>query len=114
VSAEAAASAELARERHLVRLWRPPVAPGERKAVGLYRADSEAPMWSTETARFAREHDDAQVVGVGARMHGAAGATQVVDAFVAPPLSSGERYARRIRLISNLEATGDAPPISAG
>ena len=40
VSAEAAASAQLAREGHLVRLWRPPVAPGERKAIGLYRADS--------------------------------------------------------------------------
>jgi muconolactone D-isomerase len=38
--AEAAASAELAREGHLVRLWRPPVAVGERKAVGVYRADS--------------------------------------------------------------------------
>jgi len=36
-SAEAAAAARLAREGHLVRLWRPPVAPGERKAVGLYR-----------------------------------------------------------------------------
>ena len=31
MSAEAAASAGLAREGHLVRLWRPPVAPGERK-----------------------------------------------------------------------------------
>ncbi|HUO73037.1 MAG TPA: muconolactone Delta-isomerase family protein [Solirubrobacteraceae bacterium] len=41
VSAEAAAAAGLAREGHLVRLWSPPVAPGERKAVGLYRADSE-------------------------------------------------------------------------
>lgn len=38
--AEAAASAHLAREGHLVRLWRPPVAPGERKPVGLYRAES--------------------------------------------------------------------------
>ena len=44
VSAEAAASAQLAREGHLVRLWRPPVAPGERKAVGLYRADTEAQL----------------------------------------------------------------------
>jgi muconolactone D-isomerase len=41
VSAEAAASAALAREGHLERLWRPPVVPGERKAVGLYRADSQ-------------------------------------------------------------------------
>ena len=40
-AAEAAASAQLAREGHLVRLWRPPMAPGERKALGLYRAESE-------------------------------------------------------------------------
>jgi muconolactone D-isomerase len=39
--AEADASAKLAREGHLVRLWRP---PGERKALGLYRADSEAQL----------------------------------------------------------------------
>ena len=43
-SAEAAAAAALAREGHLVRLWKPPVAPGESKAVGLYRADSEAQL----------------------------------------------------------------------
>jgi muconolactone D-isomerase len=42
VTAEAAAFAKLGREGHLVRLWRPPLAPGERKAVGLYRADSQA------------------------------------------------------------------------
>ena len=41
VNAEAAASAALAREGHLERLWRPPASPGERKAVGLYRADSQ-------------------------------------------------------------------------
>jgi muconolactone D-isomerase len=39
VGAEAAASAALARQGHLERLWRPPATPGERKAVGLYRAD---------------------------------------------------------------------------
>jgi muconolactone delta-isomerase len=44
VSAEASAAADLARQGHLVRLWKPPVASGERKAVGLYRADSEAQL----------------------------------------------------------------------
>jgi muconolactone delta-isomerase len=44
VSAEATAAAGLARRGNLVRLWRPPVAPGESKAVGLYRADSEAEL----------------------------------------------------------------------
>jgi muconolactone delta-isomerase len=44
VSAEATAAARLAQEGHLLRLWRPPVAPGESKAIGLYRADSEAEL----------------------------------------------------------------------
>jgi muconolactone D-isomerase len=41
VNAEAQASADLARDGNLVRLWTPPVAPGERKALGLYRAESK-------------------------------------------------------------------------
>jgi muconolactone D-isomerase len=44
VSDEAAASAELGRDGHLVRLWRPPVAPGERRALWLYRAESEVEL----------------------------------------------------------------------
>ncbi len=41
VNAEAQATADLARHGNLVRVWTPPVAPGERKAVGLYRAESK-------------------------------------------------------------------------
>lgn len=70
--------------------------------------------WSTEAARLAREHNDAQVVGVGVRMHGPVGAAEIVEAFVATPLSGGERHARRIRLIADFEAAGDASPMSAG
>jgi muconolactone delta-isomerase len=44
VRAEDAAAADLVRRGHLVRLWKPPAAPGETKAVGLYRADSEAQL----------------------------------------------------------------------
>ena len=42
--AEASAAARLVDEGHLVRLWKPPAAPGETKALGLYRADSEAQL----------------------------------------------------------------------
>jgi muconolactone delta-isomerase len=41
---EATAAADLARTGHLVRLWKAPVAPGENKAVGVYRADSQAQL----------------------------------------------------------------------
>jgi ribose 5-phosphate isomerase B len=71
-------------------------------------------VWSTEAARLARGHNEAQVVGVGARMTGPAGAAEIVEAFPARPLSGGERHARRIRLIADFEAAGDAPLISAG
>lgn len=70
--------------------------------------------WSTETAWLAREHDDAQVVGVGARMYGSVGAAEIVEAFLATLFFGGERHGRRIRLVADFEAGGDAPLISAG
>jgi muconolactone delta-isomerase len=42
--AEALAAEALARDGHLVRLWREPVAPGETRPVGLYRADDDAQL----------------------------------------------------------------------
>jgi muconolactone D-isomerase len=43
-SAEASAAAKLVDQGHLVRLWKPPAAPGETKALGLYRAESKAQL----------------------------------------------------------------------
>ena len=40
-TAEAARAAELAKKGHLVRLWRPPLGPGEWRSIGLFRATSE-------------------------------------------------------------------------
>jgi muconolactone D-isomerase len=85
VSAEAAASAELGREGYLVRLWRPPVALGERKALGLYRAESEAELeqllgalplsgWLAATVTPLSPHpNDPLPDREGRDLHGAAG-----------------------------------------
>ncbi|HUA48050.1 MAG TPA: muconolactone Delta-isomerase family protein [Solirubrobacteraceae bacterium] len=43
-TAEATAAAKLAREGHLVRLWKSSRAAADGKAVGLYRADTEAEL----------------------------------------------------------------------
>jgi muconolactone D-isomerase len=43
-SAEASAAAGLVDEGRLIRLWKPPAAPDETKALGLYRADSQAQL----------------------------------------------------------------------
>jgi muconolactone D-isomerase len=43
-NAEASAAAKLVDEGHLVRLWNRPIAPGDTRIVGLYRADSETEL----------------------------------------------------------------------
>jgi muconolactone delta-isomerase len=40
-SAEASAAAKLAEQGHLVRIWKVPVASGEGRTLGLYRAASK-------------------------------------------------------------------------
>ena len=41
---EAARSAELAAQGHLLRLWRPPLRPGEWRTLGLFAAADEAAL----------------------------------------------------------------------
>jgi muconolactone D-isomerase len=38
---EAVRAAELVRQGHLVRLWKPPVQPGEWRTLGLWRANDQ-------------------------------------------------------------------------
>jgi len=42
---EAARSRELAAAGHLLRLWRPPLRPGEWRSLGLFAAGDEPGMW---------------------------------------------------------------------
>ena len=43
-SAEALRASELTKAGHLVRLWRPPLDPGEWRSIGLFRAADEAEL----------------------------------------------------------------------
>jgi muconolactone D-isomerase len=43
-AAEAVRAAELANAGHLVRLWRPPLGPGEWRSIGLFRAADEVEL----------------------------------------------------------------------
>jgi ribose 5-phosphate isomerase B len=87
---------------------------GEQISANKVTGCRAALAWSTETARLAREHNDSQVMGIGARMHEPAEAAEIVETFLGTPFSGGERHVRRIRLISDFEATGDAPPVCPG
>jgi muconolactone delta-isomerase len=64
---EAARSRELAAQGHLLRLWRPPLGPGEWRTLGLFAADDEARLeevlasmplrvWRTDTVTALSPH----------------------------------------------------------
>ena len=70
--------------------------------------------WSVETARLGREHNDAQVVAIGARMHSLEEAAALAEAFVSTPFSHDPRHQRRIDMLTEYERTGVAPPLPHG
>ncbi|HZB47541.1 MAG TPA: ribose-5-phosphate isomerase [Mycobacteriales bacterium] len=77
---------------------------GEQIAANKVRGVRCGLAWSEQTARLAREHNDAQVVAIGARMHSPEEAARLVDAFLATPFGGDERHARRIALLADYEA----------
>ncbi|MGH3621884.1 MAG: ribose-5-phosphate isomerase [Sciscionella sp.] len=87
---------------------------GEQIAANKVAGCRAALAWSVETAKLSREHNDAQVMGIGARMHSVDEADEIVDTFLATPFSGGERHARRIAQLSEYERTGEPPLLPRG
>jgi ribose 5-phosphate isomerase B len=86
---------------------------GEQMAANKVRGIRCALVWSEETARLAREHNDANVVSVGGRMHSLEDMTRFVEVFLAEPFTGEERHARRIAQLAAYEATGELPSLPA-
>jgi ribose 5-phosphate isomerase B len=84
---------------------------GEQIAANKVPGVRCALTWSVETATLAREHNNAQVMGIGGRMHTVDQALEIVDAFVSAQWSKAERHQRRIDILSEFERTHDAPPV---
>lgn len=80
---------------------------GEQIAANKVEGVRAALVWNLSTALLARQHNDANVISVGARQHTVEEATSFIDAFIAEPFSGEERHARRIAQIAEYEATGD-------
>jgi ribose 5-phosphate isomerase B len=76
---------------------------GEQIAANKVRGVRAALAWSDDTARLARQHNDANVVSIGAREHPEADALRFVDIFLATPFSQDPRHIRRIGLVSEYE-----------
>ncbi len=80
---------------------------GEQIAANKVKGIRAALAWSEETASLARQHNNAQVMAIGGRMHTLAESEAIVAAFLVTPWSEAERHQRRIDLLAKYEDTGD-------
>jgi ribose 5-phosphate isomerase B len=84
---------------------------GEAMAANKVHGVRAALAWNDDTAGLGREHNDANVVSVGARMHSLDEATRLVERFLTTPFSGGERHSRRIAMLGHYESTGELPDL---
>jgi ribose 5-phosphate isomerase B len=80
---------------------------GEQIAANKVKGVRAALVWNEATAIAAREHNNANVMAIGGRMHTEEEALALVDLFLATPFSHDERHVRRIALISKYENEGE-------
>ncbi|MHA2789625.1 ribose-5-phosphate isomerase [Corynebacterium sp. S7] len=84
---------------------------GEQIAANKVKGARCALAWSVDTARLAREHNNAQLIAIGGRMHSKEETLAIVDAFLDQSWSVAERHQRRIDILSEYEETGVAPEV---
>jgi ribose 5-phosphate isomerase B len=84
---------------------------GEQMAANKVDGVRAALVWSEETAVLAREHNDANVISVGGRMHSLEEMTRFIEVFLATPFTHDERHVRRIGMMAAYETTGELPPL---
>ena len=76
---------------------------GEQIAANKVDGVRAALAWSIETARLARQHNNANVVALGGRMHDLGAGLAIIDAFLTEPFSGDERHVRRIAQLADYE-----------
>jgi ribose 5-phosphate isomerase B len=84
---------------------------GEQIASNKIPGIRAALAWTEETAQLARQHNDANVLSLGARMYSVADAIGFAKVFVETPFSQEPRHARRLEMIAEFEKTGELPPL---
>jgi ribose 5-phosphate isomerase B len=84
---------------------------GEQIAANKIVGVRSALAWRVEIAQLARQHNDANVLSIGAREHTLDEATSFAEAFLTTPFSGNERHARRIAILSEFERTRRLPPL---
>ena len=82
---------------------------GEQIAANKVIGTRAALAYDLDTAQLARQHNDANVISIGARMHTEDEAMEMVRIFLSTPFSGDARHARRIALLADYEAKRSTP-----
>lgn len=80
---------------------------GEQMAANKVKGIRAALVWNKEIAELAKQHNDANVIAVGARKHSKEEVLELIKVFIAEPFSKDERHVRRIGKIGLYEQTGE-------
>jgi ribose 5-phosphate isomerase B len=83
---------------------------GEQIAANKVDGIRAALVWNLSTAELARQHNDANVISIGARQHSFDEVVSFIDRFIGTPFSGEERHARRIAQIADFERDGSLLP----
>ena len=84
---------------------------GEAIAANKVRGIRCALAFSDDTAKLAREHNDANCLSLGARMYDEETALRFAELFLSTAFSGAERHVRRLEQLSGYERTGELPPL---
>ncbi|HET8928849.1 MAG TPA: ribose-5-phosphate isomerase [Microbacterium sp.] len=83
---------------------------GEQISANKVAGVRAALVWNESTAELARQHNDANVIAIGARQHTFEEAAAFIDRFIGTPFSGEERHVRRIAQIAAFELDGSLAP----
>jgi ribose 5-phosphate isomerase B len=84
---------------------------GEAIAANKVAGVRAALAWNDDTARLARQHNDANVLSLGARQVTYEEAAQFVSIFLTTPFSDEPRHARRLAMVTAYETDQLLPPL---
>ncbi|HRV69636.1 MAG TPA: ribose-5-phosphate isomerase [Marmoricola sp.] len=84
---------------------------GEQMAANKVHGVRAALVWNADTARLAREHNDANVISVGGRQHTIEEMTAFIKIFLETPFTGEDRHVRRITMLGDYESTQQLPPL---
>ena len=76
---------------------------GEQIAANKVTGIRAALVWNQSTAELARQHNDANVISIGARQHSQQEVLEFIDTFINEPFTNEERHVRRINQIGDYE-----------